>query len=239
MCEMQRAAVAGFIFARGGSKGVPGKNIRSFGGKPLIAYAIEAALACDKIDSVIVSTDDSMIADVAVKYGADVPFMRPAALAQDNSPEHQAWQHAITWFLQNRGPMKSFVCVPATAPLRTTSDIAACIELLDADPTFDIVVTATPASRSPWFNMVKRVPGEGVKLVNDEQSSFRRQDVPEVFDLATVAYAARPEFILASTHYFEGKVGMVVVPTERAIDIDTELDFEIAEFLLHRKVRET
>jgi len=238
MSDISNSAVAGFIFARGGSKGVPRKNIRSFGGKPLIAYAIEAALGCESIDSVIVSTDDKAIAEVAVQYGAEVPFIRPAELAGDDSREHLSWQHAIKWFLQNRGQMKTFVSIPTTSPLRNATDITDCVELLHSDPTLDIVVTATVAARSPWFNMVKRTPDGGVRRVNEQQAVYNRQDVPDAFDLATVAYVARPEFILNSTHYFQGKVGMIVVPTERAIDIDTELDFEIAEFLHRRKVHE-
>lgn len=229
--------VVGFIFARGGSKGVPRKNIRLFAGKPLIAYAIQAARQSHLITRVIVSTDDAEIAEIAVQYGAEVPFLRPAEFAGDKSPEWLAWQHAITE-IQNKNDqiIDVFVSIPTTAPLRSTEDIDASIaKLLNSDA--DIVVTVKKAERSPYFNMVRCDETGYVHLViPPENVMHRRQDAPAVYDMTTVAYAAHPEFIMKAKSIFEGKVMAVEIPPERALDIDTELDFAIAEYLLREKM---
>jgi N-acylneuraminate cytidylyltransferase len=223
------------IFARGGSKGAPRKNVREIAGKPLIAYAIEAAKASRLIDRVFVSTDDAEIADVARRHGADVPFMRPPELARDDSPEWQAWQHALRTLQEGADhPWDAFVAVPPTSPLRTTDDIDRCIEaLLNSDA--DVAVCVSPAGRSPYFNMVTLNPQGYARLVLQPQVPlFRRQDAPAVYDLTTVAYASRPQFVLTASGVFQGRVVAVTIPPERAFDIDTELDFRLAEFLLQQ-----
>jgi N-acylneuraminate cytidylyltransferase len=223
-----------FIFVRGGSKGVPGKNIRSLGGKPLLAHSIETARQVPVIQEVFVSTDDEAIADVARKWNAIV-IPRPLELAQDDSPEWLAWRHAIEWVDKEAGGVDVFVSLPATAPLRHAEDIIHCIsEYQKGD--VDVVVTVTDAHRSPYFNMVKNDPQGYVSLVNTpSEAVWRRQDVPEVFDMTTVAYVARPQFVMKSDGIFEGRVRSVHVPVERALDIDTELDFKIAECLLEHR----
>lgn len=223
-----------FIFARGGSKGLPGKNIRPLGGKPLIAWSIEHALAVRRIEKVIVSTDSEEIAAVARAYGAEVPFIRPPELARDDSPEWLAWRHALNYLLDKEGALpKVMVSVPATAPLRLPLDIENCLDEY-AKGDADMVITVTDAHRSPYFNMVKTNADGTVGLVIPPQSAIaRRQDAPVVFDMATVAYVARPEFVMAHSALFEGRVRAVHVPTERSIDIDTLLDFQIAECLLN------
>lgn len=226
-----------FIFARGGSKGLPGKNIRSFGGKPLIAWSIEHALAVERIERVIVSTDSEEIAAVARKYGAEVPFIRPPELAQDNSPEWLAWRHALAYILDQDGVMPEvMVSIPATAPLRFPLDIENCLDRYEQGG-LDVVITVADAHRSPYFNMVKTNADGTAGIVIPTQSAIvRRQDAPTVYDVTTIAYVARPDFILTHSAIFEGRVGVVHVPIERAIDIDTLLDFQIAECLL--KIRE-
>lgn len=222
------------IFARGGSKGVPRKNLRQLDGKPLIAHAIDVARRSSLISRVIVSTDDSEIADVARQYGAEVPFMRPPELAQDDSPEWLAWQHALRSLdgPYPGGQWDVFVCVPTTSPLRSVDDVDACIEALLAGDA-DVAITVRPAERSPYFNMVTIDHRGHAHLVMQPGSPVqRRQDAPEVFDITTVAYAATPSFVLSATSMFQGRVRAVVVPSERALDIDTELDFSIAEFLM-------
>jgi|NitcycUWRSCHO22C_1040316.scaffolds.fasta_scaffold00104_3 N-acylneuraminate cytidylyltransferase len=231
--------VVAAIFARGGSKGVPRKNLRALAGKPLIAYAIESALGSEMIDRVIVSTDDQEIASVAKGYGAEVPFMRPAELAGDNAPEWLAWQHAIKMVAADKGApaIDVFVSVPPTAPLRNVSDIDSCIQtLIESDA--DIVITVKPAERSPFFNMVKVTPeGYAELAIAPPQKISRRQDAPVLYDVTTVAYAARPQFVLEASSLFQGKVKVVIVPAERAIDIDTELDFMFADFLITQRMQ--
>jgi N-acylneuraminate cytidylyltransferase len=225
--------VVGAIFARGGSKGLPRKNIRLLAGKPLIAYAIETARAVPAIERVIVSTDDPEIAAVAREFGADVPFMRPPELAADDTPEWIAWQHAIRELNageSGRG-VDVLVSVPTTAPLRAVDDVERCVQtLLGGDA--DVVITVTPSARSPYFNMVCLSEGYARLVIPPEGAVHRRQDAPPVFDITTVAYAARADFVLRARGLFDGKVGAVVVPAERAVDIDTDLDFKFAEFLL-------
>jgi N-acylneuraminate cytidylyltransferase len=223
-----------FIFARGGSKGLPGKNIRPLGGKPLIAWSIEHALAVNRIARVIVSTDSEEIAAVARAHGAQVPFMRPPELARDDSPEWLAWRHALRYLEATEGVLPPvMVSIPATAPLRIPLDIENCLDEYEKGDA-DIVITVTDAHRSPYFNMVKSRSDGTVGLVIPPQSAIaRRQDVAVVYDVTTVAYVVRPEFVMSHGSAFEGRVRAVHVPTERAIDIDTLLDFQIAECLLN------
>lgn len=222
------------VFARGGSKGVKGKNLRLLDGKPLLEYSIEAALGNRWIDRVFVSTDDERIAEVARAAGAEVPFMRPSALAQDDTPEWLAWQHAVQTLraIGALSPAQAFISLPPTAPLRAAEDVDRCLVAL-AEKDTDIVVTVRPAERNPYFNMVT-LDGSGYAhlVVQPREPVPRRQSAPIVYDLTTVAYAAWPEFVLRAQSMFDGRVRVVVVPSERALDIDTELDLRIAEYLL-------
>jgi N-acylneuraminate cytidylyltransferase len=229
-----RPHVVAFVFARGGSKGLPGKNLRPLGGKPLVAWAIETARASPLIDRVVLSTDDPEIAAVGRAYGAEAPFLRPPELATDEAPEWLAWRHAIGAIEAAPGgrPIDLFVSLSPTSPLRAVGDVDACIGLaLEGD--CDVAITVTPAHRNPWFNMVARDPDGNCRLVNRGGAAFhQRQAAPEVFDMTTVAYAVRPTFVMAADGIFAGRVKAVVVPPERAVDIDTELDLRFAEFLL-------
>lgn len=222
-----------FIFARGGSKGIPGKNLRIFGGKPLIAWAIEQALAVNKIERVIVSTDSLEIADVAKKFGAKVPFIRPDEFATDESPEWLAWRHALEYLKITEGLLpKAMISVPATSPLRLSEDIENCINEYEKGD-LDVVIAVTQSHRNPFFNMVKIDSNGNCGLVCTRDLHInRRQDCPSVYDLTTVCYVVRPEFVMEKSSIFEGRVRAVHIPVERSIDIDTLIDFQIAEFLL-------
>jgi N-acylneuraminate cytidylyltransferase len=223
-----------FIFARGGSKGVPGKNIKDMCGKPLIAYSIEIAQAIDSIDKIFVSTEDDNIATIAKKYGADI-IPRPHNLAQDDSSEWLAWQHAVKWLGEKGESFDIFVSLPTTSPLRNKKDIINCLNALNNYT--DIVVSMTESQRNPRFNMVEKQKDGFLKLVIEGDTEYqRRQDVPVVYDLTTVAYVTRPEFIKRSKGIFDGRISGVEIPSERAIDIDTELDFKIAEYLMGKRI---
>lgn len=221
------------ICARGGSKGLPGKNVRMLAGKPLIAWAIQQAQAVERIGRVIVSTDSEEISEAARKAGAEVPFLRPPELAQDNSPEWLVWRHALNFLKDSEGAFPdALIVVPATAPLRSVEDLERCLDEYEKGDT-DVVITVTEAHRSPYFNMVKLNPDGTVGLVIPTDGAvFRRQDAPVVYDVTTVAYVTAPQFVMERRGIFEGRVRQVVVPTERAIDIDTLLDFRIAECLM-------
>lgn len=230
--------VVGAIFARGGSKGVPRKNLRPLAGKPLVAHAIATARASRLIDRVVVSTDDEQIAAVARQHGAEVPFLRPAELSGDAAPEWLAWRHLIENLPPREGrALDVFVSVSPTSPLRGIEDVDACIRTLLAGDV-DVVITVRPAARSPYFNMVTIDPSGYARLVIPPASTIHgRQASPPVFDMTTVAYAARPEFVLAADSLFAGRVKAVVVPEERALDIDTQWDFQIAEFCMANRER--
>jgi CMP-N-acetylneuraminic acid synthetase len=230
--------IVALICARGGSKGLPGKNIRPLAGRPLIAWAISHARAVPRIGRIIVSTDSEQIAAVAREAGAEVPFLRPAELARDDSSEWLAWRHALNYLKESSGAYPdTLIAVPATAPLRTPTDLETCLDDF-AKGGADIVFTVTDARRNPYFSMVKRDADGTVGLVIPPQGSvFRRQDAPVVYDITPVAYVAKPEYVMTRTGLFEGRSRVVHIPPERAVDIDTPLDFRIAEFLLSSNAR--
>ena len=223
-----------FIFARGGSKSLPGKNIRLFGGKPLIAWSIQHAQAVKRINRVIVSTDSQEIAAVAQHYGAEAPFIRPAELAQDDSPEWLAWRHALNYLRETTDMLPEvMVSVPATAPLRLPLDVENCLDEYEGGDA-DIVITVTDARRSPYFNMVTINADKTVHLINQPQLPLiGRQQAPVVYDMATVCYVASSEFVMTHNSIFEGRVKAVHIPPARGLDIDTLLDFQIAESVLN------
>ena len=230
---MKHDHIVGFIFARGGSKAVPKKNIRTLAGKPLIAYSIETARQSRWIQRTIVSTDCPEIAAVARNYGAEVPFLRPAHLATDTASEWLAWRHAILEVERQSGKqIDVFVSIPTTSPLRSVVDLDACIEKLIASSA-DLVITITDSHHNPYFNIVVLDEREDAHLVIKPKNGVaRRQDAPITYDMTTVAYVARRDFIMQSDSLFDGRVQTVHVPLERAIDIDTEFDFRLAEFYL-------
>jgi len=225
-----------FIFARGGSKGLPGKNIRLFGGKPLIAWSIQHAQAVKRISRVIVSTDSQEIAAVAQQYGAEAPFIRPAELAQDDSPEWLSWRHALNYLRETTDMLPEvMVSVPATAPLRLPLDVENCLDEYEGGGA-DIVITVTDARRSPYFNMVTINADNTVRLVSPPQLPLiSRQQAPVMYDMTTVCYAASTEFVMNHNSIFEGRVKAVRVPPARGLDIDTLLDFQIAESVLNMR----
>ena len=226
-----------FIFARKGSKGVPGKNIKLFHGKPLIAWAIEQAQKAKKINRVIVSTDSKEISEIALSYGAEVPFLRPKNLSEDSSPERKAWQHALNFLLEEEGKLPDImISIPATSPLREPSDLDACIkEYLNSE--VDTLLTVMEAARNPYFTMLSKDENTGLfdLAFKSEKQIIRRQDAPKIFDIASIAWVTDPNFVLSNDNLYDGRVGAIEVPAERAIDIDTMLDFKIAELLFHEK----
>ena len=223
------------ICARGGSKGVPRKNLRILGGKPLIAHTVEQALKCGVFDRVVVSTDDLGIADVASQYGAEVPFLRPAELARDDSPKWPVFQHLIKE-IETRDccHIDILADLDTGTPLRTHDDILEAVGVLMSSNA-DVVITAYEADRNPYFNMVEW-HGEYVKIVKSvDRTITRRQDAPRVFSLTPSVFAMRRDFIMKSSHWSEGRVKIVKVPRERAIDIDSDFDFRLIEFLIQNQ----
>jgi len=226
--------IVALICARGGSKGLPRKNVRPFVGKPLIAHSIEMALKSNFIADVVVSTDDEEISRVAKNYGASVPFMRPANLSGDSAPEWHVWQHALSWLSDQGRDIEALVVLPPTAPLRSLEDVNGAIEMF-LQKKCDGVVCGTDAHRNPFFNMVTIDDNQRCALAMSGAARFtRRQDAPTFYDLTTVCYVMSPDYITHHQHLFDGDIRMFHVPVERSVDIDTIFDFELAEFI-HQK----
>jgi N-acylneuraminate cytidylyltransferase len=223
-----------FIFARGGSKGLPRKNIKLLNGKPLIQYSIETARSSNEIDDLFVSTDDREISEFVKSLGVNV-IERPNVLATDESPEWLSWQHAVTWVKNNIGEFNQFISLPTTSPLRSVEDVNLAVAKLKSSQS-DVCIAVTPASRSPYFNMVKMNDKGFIELVvAPENNVIRRQDAPEVFDITTSVYVTTPDFIMSNKGLFSGNISCIYVPKERAVDIDDIYDFMLAESILEAR----
>ena len=233
MILVEDPRIVAFIFARGGSKGLPGKNLKPLKGLSLLARSIRVAKSIDNISNVYVSTDSQAIKEEALRYGADV-IDRPQELAQDNSPEWLSWQHAVNHVENRTGQFDVFVSLPVTSPLRLKEDIVCCIGALKDN--IDSIITVREANRNPYFNMVSPVESASneVRLIIDRKDITRRQDAPLCYDMATVGYVTRPSFIKENNTIWDGRVGYVEVPVERSIDIDNPVDLELAEFFGNR-----
>jgi CMP-N,N'-diacetyllegionaminic acid synthase len=219
------------ICARGGSVGVPGKNIRLLHGKPLIAHTIEQALAVAAIDAVYVSTDDQIIAEVAARHGARIPFLRPAELATSSAAKVPVIQHLCNWVAENDGPFDRIVDLDPTSPLRTVGDIEACLALLDDET--DAVITAFESEKNPYFNMVERKTDGNISLVcRPAGTVVARQQAPHVYSMNASIYVWHRHTL--SKGLWNGRLRMHVMPRERSIDIDSPLDFAIVEMLMSR-----
>jgi len=217
------------ICARGGSVGLPRKNILPLHGKPLIAYTIEQALAVPQINGVYVSTDCPDIAEIARKYGATVPFLRPAELASSTAPKIPVIQHLCDWVSESEGEFDCLVDLDPTSPLRYISDIERCIELLDNET--DVVITAFESDKNPYFNMVEHKRDGSIGLVcGAERGAVARQLAPQVYSMNASIYVWHRHTL--GKGLWGGALKLHVMPRERSIDIDSLLDFKIVEMLL-------
>lgn len=219
------------IPARGGSKGLPGKNIKELADKPLIAYTIEHAKQSKYIDRVIVSTESYEIAQISKTFGAEIPFMRPLELAEDNAATIDVLLHAIDWMeTVEKYFFDILVLLHVTTPLRTTEDVDNCIEIL-VDKNADNIFSVTEAHRNPYFNMVE-VTGNGkIKLVKKGKFTTR-QSAPQVFDMNSSIYVWWKDILKKKKKVFLTGSAVYMMPKERSVDIDDNLDFRIAEMLV-------
>jgi CMP-N,N'-diacetyllegionaminic acid synthase len=224
------------VCARGGSKGVLNKNIRKIAGKPLIAHTIEKAKQSNLFEYVVISTDSIEIAEIAKAYGAEHFFERPAELASDTSAKLPVIQHA---FLKSEAHYNCkfdiLLDLDATSPLRSVEDLIKSLETFK-NGNFDNLITGAPARRSPYFNLVEVSETEGVVLSkNLENPIVRRQDAPKCYDMNASIYIWKRDALLSKNSLFGGNTGLYVMPEERSIDIDSELDFYMVEYLLKKK----
>jgi CMP-N,N'-diacetyllegionaminic acid synthase len=224
------------IPARGGSKGVPRKNIKPIAGKSLIAYSIEQSLQSEYIDRTIVSTEDKEIADISRKYGAEVPFMRPYELAGDQIATVDVLVHAIKWLEEeDKYRFDILVLLHTTTPLRAVNDIDSCIKIL-VDGKADDVFSVTEAHRNPYFNMVEISPNGKVQL--SKKGAFTsRQSAPNVYDMNSSIYVWWKDILEQKKSIFLKNSQIYVMPKERSIDIDDDIDFKIAEILMEEQIK--
>lgn len=220
------------LCARGGSKGLPGKNIRPFAGVPLIVHTIRHALGCPEIAGVYVSTDDPAIAKIAEAAGAEVPFLRPAELATDAAPKLPAVDHLVRQVESTGIAVARVVDLQPTSPLRTVADIQAALRV----PGADLVASVCAARDNPYFNLVEAQADGSVRL-SKGSGADRRQDLPAVYALNGAIYVwQRAALAHAAVHgLWSVRVAPYVMPPERSVDIDDLQDFEYAEWLHARQ----
>lgn len=216
----------GLIPARGGSKGIPGKNIKPMAGKPLIAWTIEAALRSDLLDAVVVSTDDTEIAAVARRVGAIVPFLRPTALAQDSTPGIDPVLHALDLLPE----FTAVLLLQPTSPLRTTADIDACLRLARNRQAPSVVSVSEPDTHPYWTYRLGS--DQSLQQFLDSPPVTRRQDLPPVFALNGALYYAQSHWLRQGRRLVGAETLAYVMPRERSVDIDNLLDWRMAELLL-------
>ena len=221
--------ILGVIPARGGSKGIPRKNIKMLGGKPLIAWTIEQAKKSKYIDRLIVSSEDKEIQKVAKEWGCEVPFERPAALALDESPGIDPVLHAISEI----PGFDLVVLLQPTSPFRTAEDIDCALKMCVYSDC-DTCVSVVNVESHPFWMV--RVDNENrvSKFFTDSPTITRRQDLPKVFELNGSIYVGKTAFLIEHKRFMTENTQAYLMPKERSIDIDTALDFLVAETLLEQ-----
>lgn len=224
------------ICARGGSKGVKNKNIKKLNGKPLIAYTIEQAKASGLFEHIVISTDSDDIANIAKQYGAEVFFKRSSEMASDTAGKLDVIRDAFK--RSEKYYNKTFdylIDLDATAPLRIVEDIIDSFNQFKENSN-DNLITAMPSRRSPYFNLVEQDKDGKVYLSKKlDNSVVRRQDAPKSYDMNASIYIWKREIILNENSIFLDNTGLFVMPEDRSIDIDNELDFKFVEFLMKER----
>lgn len=227
--------VLGIIPARGGSKGVPRKNIKMLAGKPLLAYSVESALAAKRLDHVILTTDDEEIADLGRALGVDVPFIRPVELSDDKAPTFPVVVHAVSQ-LEALGMHFDAVCLlQPTNPFRTAEDIDACVALLDATGADSVIsVLPVPHQYNPKWVYWRNDRGEMNLSTGESSPVARRQDLPPAFHRDGTVYVTRRSVLDVYGNLYGEKVQGYEMDPSHSVNIDTAEDWELAEkFLKH------
>jgi CMP-N-acetylneuraminic acid synthetase len=235
-----RMTILCVIGARGGSQGLPGKNIRPLLGRPLIAWSIGQALATPEIDRVVVSTDSEAIAAAARDAGADAPFMRPDDLSGPTVGKFQVWQHALAACEAHYGESyEAFVDLDCTNPLREPADISAAIALFRArrHRGVDAVFSICQARKNPYFNLVEPNADGALKMSKSMGPTVvARQAAPPVFEHVASLYVLDPGYLRRATHLLDGHAEGYDISQEKSFDVDSEIDFRIIELLLRDRM---
>ncbi len=226
------------ICCRGGSKGVKEKNIRLLNKKPLIIYTVETAFESNLIDDIVVSTDSEEIKMVAQKFGVKKVLMRPTELATDTASKWPVFIHAVETYEREYGQKVDWlVDLDVTVPLKTKEDIDGAIQFAQQNENVDVVITGYEPERNPYFNMMEvNIYGFAEIVKKTEKPIVRRQDAPKVFSLTPAAYVIKKEALYEYEHWSKAKCMVYEIPREHAIDIDTETDFKLVEFLMNERI---
>jgi N-acylneuraminate cytidylyltransferase/CMP-N,N'-diacetyllegionaminic acid synthase len=221
------------ICARGGSKGVKGKNIRPLLGKPLIAHSIEQAMASGLFEAIAVSSDSDLILDISREWGVDYLIKRPDELATDQAAKLPVIRHCVAEVERKiDSNFEVVVDLDATSPLRSVEDIHKAVALLEESGAGN-VITAMPSRRSPYFNLIELNANGVAELSKPLKTAIvRRQDAPKCYDMNASIYVWKRQVLFASDTIFNEDTRLYVMPEERSIDIDSELDFKFVEFLM-------
>lgn len=222
--------ILAIIPARGGSKGIPRKNLKELDGKPLIAYAIKESAKSKYIDKLIVSTEDKEIAQASEKFGAEVPFLRPMELAADDTPGMQPILHAVKWFNEKGCTFDYAICLQCTSPFRKVEQIDEAIEKL-VNEGADSIVSVCESEVSPYW-MKKVEDGIMEDFLSDIPFYGRRQDVPKVYSLNGAIYIAKTEVLYKYNNWYTENTIPYIMDRLSSIDIDDILDFKFAELLM-------
>jgi len=229
--------IIGLITARGGSKGIPRKNIRSLASKPLIAWSIEAAMQNKDLDRVIVSTDDQEIALVARNLGAEVPFIRPVFLAQDDSPHIDVVIHALEWLKENQGYVPDYVMLlQPTSPFRTSKDISAAIEIAQRSDV-DSVISVCKSPAHPY--KIRKISSQGLlsDFVEKPNGYLRRQDLPVAYFENGAIYLVKRDIVINKRTLYPENTYPYIMKSKYSLDIDTLWDFHLAEIIFRDKAK--
>jgi N-acylneuraminate cytidylyltransferase/CMP-N,N'-diacetyllegionaminic acid synthase len=222
------------ICARAGSKGVANKNLRLINGLPLIAYSLQHAVETKLFSQIAVSSDSSEIRTTAMAHGATFVVDRPTQMASDTAPKLPAIRHCVETTEKEFGQFDIIIDLDATAPLRIAADIIGSLELLTATNA-DNVITGTPAHRSPYFNLVEQDENGIVQLSKPLKDAVtRRQDSPKCFDMNASIYVWRRDALLNNSSLFVSSTRLFEMPRERSLDIDSEADFEMVEWMMSK-----
>lgn len=233
--------VLAVIPARGGSKGLPGKNILPLQGKPVLAYTIEAALNARTLDRVILSTDSEEIAAVGREAGVEVPFIRPKELATDDAHPTTVLEHAVTYLSETDGyDVDLVVTLQPTSPLRVAADIDDAVRLLQNNPDMDSVITVKEVELPPYW--VLKLDGKYLRPFVDDGTDYslmRRQEMEQTYRPNGAVYVTRRELLKNRSVIFsafsQGKTGYVLMEPIRSLDIDSRTDFKVIEAVMQRQ----
>lgn len=225
--------VLGIVPARGGSKGIPRKNVRLLGGRPLLAHTADAALAARRLSRVVLTTDDEEIAEAGRRCGLEVPFLRPAELARDDTPTLPVLQHAVAE-LERAGDRFDAVCLlQPTSPLRRAGDIDGCIELLASEGLDSVVsVLPVPHEHNPHWVYFRDAEGLLRLSTGEEQPIPRRQELPPAFHRDGAVYVVRRDVLMNGDSLYGRRLGGYLTDPARNVNLDTPADWDRAERLL-------